>query len=228
MDRCLQCSQQSPQLAPQSVSDRPRTVKHSGSKMQSSKTAITQPYLNQLPHRNGAHEKTHLYLWNYIPAITNPHSQSLAYFQSESVTHHLPATMTCSPDVDFPHGDPQNAYPSLPLFGDDTSGTGSEHLFDKKNSVPLPPPGLMLFSFLHCKQQPLPKATWEAFFFLPVFKSVVVGRNDEKTNDACEFSCLDMTVHHILHFPEWDAAVFKLLHNPHQQSIWFGPTFISI
>lgn len=104
MDRCLKCSQQSPQLAYQSVSDRPRTVKCSGSKMQSLKTAITQPYLNQHPHKNGAYEKTHLYLWKYIPAITNPHSQSLPYFQSESVTCHLPATTSCSPDVDFPHG----------------------------------------------------------------------------------------------------------------------------
>lgn len=121
MDRCLQCSQQSPQLAPQSISDRPRTVKCSGSKMQCSKTAATQPYLNQLPHKSGACEETHFYLWKYIPAITNPHGQSLPDFQSESVARHLPATTTCSPDVDFPHGGPQNAHPSLPLFGDDTS-----------------------------------------------------------------------------------------------------------
>lgn len=103
MDRCLQCSQQSPQLAPQNVSDRPSTVKCSGSKMQSIKTATTQPHLNQLPHKNGAYEKIHLYLWKYIPAITNPHTQSLASFQSESETRHLPATMTYSPNMDFPH-----------------------------------------------------------------------------------------------------------------------------
>lgn len=137
VDRCLQCSKQSPQLAPQSVSDRPRTMKCSGSKMQSSKMAITQPYLNQLPHKSGAYEETYLYLWKYIPAITNPHSQSLPYFQSESVAHHLPATMTCSPDVDFPHGDSQNAHPSLPLFGDDTSlGHGLSTCLTRRTQYP--------------------------------------------------------------------------------------------
>lgn len=138
---------------------RPPTVKCSGSKMQGLKTAVTQPYLNQLPHKKREYEKTHLSLWKYIPAITNPHGQSLAYLQSEFVTCHLPATMTHSPDVGFPYGDPCNAY-SIPasLWGWHLSGTRSEHLFDKKNSVSLPLPGLMPFSFLHCKQQPLPNA----------------------------------------------------------------------
>lgn len=136
MDRCLQCSQQSPQLAPQSVSDRLRTVKHPGSKMQSSKTAITKPYLNQLPHRNGAHEKTHLYLWNYIPAITNPHGQSLAYFQSESVTRHLPATVTCSPDVDFPHGDHRMPIHPCPSLGMTPLGQGLSTCLTRRTQYP--------------------------------------------------------------------------------------------
>lgn len=205
MDRCLQCSQQSPQLAPQSVSERPSTVKCSGSKMQSLKTTIIQSHLYQLPHKNGAYEETHLYLWKHIPAITNPHAQRLASFQSESETCHFPATMTYSPDMDFPQRNGTHRMPIHPCLslGMTPPGTGSEHLFDKNNSVLLPLPGLTLSSFLLCKQQPLPNAAEEAFFLLPAFKPVVVGRNDERMNKkACKFSLLDMTVHHSLHFPE--------------------------
>ena len=138
MDRCLQCTQQSPQLGPQSISGRPRTVKCSGCKAQSSKTSVTQPYLNQLPHKNGTCKKIHCCLWQYISAITYPHGYSLAYFQSESVWRHLPAThIMLFSEVGSLHGDPRNVYSSLPLFADNTSL--EQGLTRKTSSTPSAP-----------------------------------------------------------------------------------------
>lgn len=80
MDRCLQYTQQSPQLAPQSISDRPRTEKCPDMEAQSSKTFAL--YLNQL-HTKVEHKKIHHCLGRIFQQLLILLVKNLAYFQPE-------------------------------------------------------------------------------------------------------------------------------------------------